>query len=154
MQRQYTDPRRFAFGRRSRVIAFAGLVVTCFGVLFGAPSCLITGSPPQLPTPQGIIAGGSCICATCLDKKFCMNAAGNFKIDTAADPCMDDPNFPIMVDQATQVASMTTRSMPFYCVPSARAGAETAGSGGRSGLRSLRTAWHATCYRARDEARA
>lgn len=82
-----------------------------------ASSCVFTGSTPQFGRgTTGVIVGASCMCATCFTSKFCMNpSTGATKVATADSPC-PDADFTTNAVTATQIDSLTARSVRFFCV--------------------------------------
>lgn len=101
-------------GIRAPIRGVLGLII--IGGLGGiVPACLIT-SVPQFDVPEGTVAKGSCMCAFCLDKPFCMDAARTTtKVDDGT--CAGDPEHPLMSIKTSSVLDPTQRSAGFFCVP-------------------------------------
>lgn len=97
------------FLRRARVAA--GIVAVGGAALALVPGCLITGTPDFTP-PAGIMVSGSCMCAFCLDKPFCMDAA---KTSTLLGP-LCDAEHPLQAVDASQVDSLSGRKS-LFCIP-------------------------------------
>lgn len=92
-------------------------LLTAWGIL-GAPGCLITGHV-ELQPPDGLLEQGSCMCAVCWDRPFCLSPTGEVATPAPDGSCpLDSLGVPMEASVPATAVNIypEDRIRDFYCI--------------------------------------